>query len=212
MTTNERRHQPKRDYETMRSSITHAFAAALILAPVGIASEQLAVQPQSKMWVEGTSTIRSFQCSVPEFTLAVHADGVGAVGKVLEGQKPVRTVELTVPAEKIDCGSGTMNDHMREAIKAGENPTIKFSLASYDVAKAGDGVQGTLKGTLALGGAQHPIDVSAVATDAGNGAMRIVGGYEVALSAFDLKRPSLMFGRIKVGDKVQVKFDLVLKS
>ena len=69
----------------MRSSITHAFAAALVLVPVGIASEQLAVQPQSKMWVEGTSTIRSFQCSVPDFTLAVHADGIGAVGKVLAG-------------------------------------------------------------------------------------------------------------------------------
>jgi polyisoprenoid-binding protein YceI len=105
-----------------------------------------------------------------------------------------------------------MNEHMLKAVKAEENPTIRFTLASYDVSKAGDGVQGTIRGTLALGGAQHPIDVNAVATDAGNGAMRIVGGYEVALSAFDLERPSLMFGRIKVGDKIQVKFDLVLKS
>ena len=70
----------------------------------------------------------------------------------------------------------------------------------------------TLRGALTLGGATHPIDVSAVATDAGNGAMHIIGGYEVALSAFDLERPSLMFGRIKVGDNVQVKFDLVLKN
>jgi polyisoprenoid-binding protein YceI len=131
---------------------------------------------------------------------------------VLGGQKAVRTVELTIPAAKMDCGNGRMNEHMLKAVKAEQNPTIKFTLASYDVAKAGDGVQGTLRGTLALGGAQHPIDVSAVATDAGNGAMRIVGGYEVALSAFDLERPSLMFGRIKVGDKIQVKFDLVLKS
>jgi polyisoprenoid-binding protein YceI len=196
----------------MRSSVTHAFAAALVLAPMTFAGEQLAVQPQSKMWIEGTSTIRSFQCSVPEYTLTVNADGTGAVASVLAGQKAVKTVELTVPAAKIDCGSGTMNDHMREAIKAEENPTIRFTLGSYDVAKGTDGVQGTLHGSLSLGGAQHPIEVAAVATDAGNGAMHIVGGYEVALSAYDLKRPSLMFGRIKVGDKVQVKFDLVLKS
>ena len=196
----------------MRPSVTRAFAAALILTPIGIPSEQLAVQPQSKMWIEGTSTIRSFQCAVPDFTLTVHAEGTGAVTAVLGGQKAVRTVDLTVPAAKMDCGNGKMNEHMLKAVKAEQNPTIKFTLASYDVAKAGDGVQGTLRGTLALGGAQHPIDVSAVATDAGNGAMRIVGGYEVALSAFDLERPSLMFGRIKVGDKIQVKFDLVLKS
>jgi polyisoprenoid-binding protein YceI len=196
----------------MRSSITHAFAAALILSPLGFAGEQLSVQSQSKIWVEGSSTIRSFSCQVPEFTLTVNADGTGAVTAVLGGQKPVRTVELTIPSAKLECGNGSMNSHMLKAVKAEENPTIRFTLASYDVAKGGDGVQGTLRGTLALGGAQHPIDVSAVATDAGNGAMRIVGGYEVALSAFDLERPSLMFGRIKVGDKIQVKFDLVLKS
>jgi hypothetical protein len=73
-------------------------------------------------------------------------------------------------------------------------------------------VKGTVRGTLALGGTERPIDVAAVATDAGDGAMRIVGGYDVVLSEFDLKRPSLMFGRIKVGDKVQVKFDFVFKN
>lgn len=196
----------------MRFPITHAFAAVMVLAPVRMASEQLVVQPQSKVWVEGTSTIKSFQCTVQDFKLTVNAEGTGAVGAVLTAQKAVRTVELTVPAAKIECGNGTMNDHMRKALKVDENPTIRFTLASYDVAKAGDGVQGTMRGSLALGGAQHPIDISAVATDAGNGAMRIVVGYEVALSAFDLKRPSLMLGRIKVGDKVQVKFDLVLTN
>ena len=196
----------------MRSPITQAFAIALMIAPMRIAPEQLAVQPQSKIWIEGSSTIRSFQCQVPEFTLAVNADGTGAVAAVLGGDKVVRTVELAVPAAKIDCGNGTMNDHMRKALKAEENPSIRFSLASYDVVKGGTGVQGNLRGSLLLGGVQHPIEIAATATDAGGGAMHVIGGYEVALSAFDLERPSLMFGRIKVGDKVQVKFDLVLKS
>ena len=197
----------------MHPSITHAFAATLFLSPLAMMpGEQLSVQPQSKMWVEGTSTVRSFKCSVPDFTIAVDAEGTGAVAAVLGGRKAVRTVELTVPSAKIDCGSGTMNEHMLKAVKAEQNPTIRFTLGAYDVADAAGSVQGTLHGTLALGGARHPIDVSAVATEAGNGAMRIVGGYEVALSDFDLKRPSLMFGRIKVGDKVKVKFDLLLKS
>jgi polyisoprenoid-binding protein YceI len=196
----------------MRFPITHAFAAVMVLAPVRFAADDLVAQPQSRIWVEGTSTIKAFQCTVPNFTINVKASGAEAVSAVLAGQKAVRTVELTIPAAKIECGNGTMNEHMRTAIKAEESPTIRFTLASYDVAKAGDGVQGMVRGSLALGGAEHPIDVSAVATDAGNGAMRIVGGYEVALSAFDLKRPSLMFGRIKVGDKVQVKFDFVFKS
>lgn len=198
----------------MRFSTTHAFAAVLLVAPLHIAADDLVAQPQSRIWIEGTSTIKAFQCTVPSFTISVKAAGAasGAVTAVLAGEKGVRTVELTVPAARIDCGNGTMNEHMRTALKADENPTIRFSLASYEVAKVGSGSQGTMRGSLTLGGAQHPIDIAAVATDAGSGAMRIVGAYDVALSAFALERPSLMFGRIKVGENVQVKFDFVLKN
>ena len=197
----------------MRLPIRHAVAAvAMALAPIRLSNDDLIAQPQSKIWVEGTSTIRNFQCTVPEFTISVTGTGAGAVSAVLAAQKGVRTVDLSVPAAKIECGNATMNEHMRAALKADENPSITFALASYDISRGADAVKGTMRGSLALGGARHPIDIAAVATDAGNGAMRIVGGYEVALSAYDLKRPSLMFGRIKVGDKVQVKFDFVLKS
>jgi polyisoprenoid-binding protein YceI len=196
----------------MRLTATHAFAALFVLAPLRTAPELLVAQPESKLWVEGTSTIKSFTCTVPEFDLKVNAEGTGTVAAVLNAQKPVKSVALTIDAAKLDCGSGTMNDHMHEAIKLDKNPAILFKLSGYDVTKDAAGVQGTVHGSLALGGAEHPVDVTAVATDAGNGALRVVGSYELALSAFDLKRPSLMFGRIKVGDKVQVKFDLVLKN
>jgi polyisoprenoid-binding protein YceI len=195
----------------MRLLTMHALAAALLVIPARTA-ELLVVQPQSKLWVEGTSTIRSFDCKVPEFTLIVSADGPDAVANVLAGQKAVKALELTVPAARIECGNGTMNIHMRKALKADDNATIRFSLSGYDVAATPKGAEGTVRGTLNLGGVEHPIDVAAVATDAGNGAMRVAGSYEVALSAFDLKRPSLMFGRIKVGDVVTVKFDLTLKK
>ena len=195
----------------MRPYFTHAFAAILVLTPVAVEQELLVSQPESRLWVEGTSTIKSFKCSVPNFALTVNAD-VGAVTAVLAGQKAVRTIELTLPAAKIDCGNGTMDDHMRKALKVESAPTILFKLSGYDVAKATTGVEGVVRGSLSLGGAERPVEVTAVATDAGNGALRVAGSYELALSAFDLKRPSLMFGRIKVGDKVQVKFDLILKS
>jgi polyisoprenoid-binding protein YceI len=195
----------------MQFPTTHALAAVLVFMP-GQQSEPLTSQPQSRLWVEGTSTIRSFECRVPDFKLTVNADGSGAARAVLAAQKVVRTVELTIPAEKVDCGNGTMNDHMRKALKIDDAPTIRFTLGAYDVARGTEGVEGTMHGTLTLGGAEHPIDVAAVATDAGDGALRVAGTYELSMSGFDLKPPSLMFGRIKVGDKVRVRFDLVLKS
>ena len=199
------------EIEYMRLHIRHAFAAVLVLTPVRAANELLVSQPESRLWVEGTSTIKSFKCSVPDFALTVNADA-GAVPAVLDGKKAVRTVALSVPAAKIDCGNGTMNDHMRDALKVEKVPTVQFKLSGYDVAKAATGVEGVMHGTLSLGGAEHPVDVTAAATDAGNGTLRVAGSYELALSAFDLKAPSLMFGRIRVGDRVHVKFDIVLKD
>lgn len=197
----------------MRLPLLYSLAAAALLTvPAATAVERLAAQPESKLWVDGTSTIKSFSCQVPDFTLNVNAEGADAVPAVLSGQKAVRAVELTVPAAKIECGNGTMNDHMRKALKVDANATIRFSLETYSVAASPKGAEGTMRGTLRLGGTDRPIDIAAVATDAGNGAMRVVGSYPLALSSFDLKAPTLMFGRIKVGDVVQVRFDLVLKN
>lgn len=196
----------------MRSTALHAFAALVLVLPTGSAPERLVSQPESKLWVEGTSTLKSFSCKVPEFALTVSADSSGAVAAVLAGKKAVRVVELTVPAASIDCANKTMNDHMRKAIKSDANATIKFTLSGYDVATDAKGAAGTVRGALALGGTEHPVNVAAIATDAGNGAMRVTGSYDLALSAFDLKAPTLMMGSIKVGDKVKVKFDIVLKN
>lgn len=199
----------------MYMPVRYAIMALPLLLPLGgwtHHAELLNPQPQSKLWVEGTSTVRGFQCSVPDFALSINADGTGAVAAVLSAQKAVHVVELTVPAAKIDCGNGKMNDHMREALKVADNPTIRFKLSGYDVARTAAGVDGTVRGSLSLGGTERPLEIVATATDAGNGALRVVGSYDLLLSAYQLKAPSLMFGRIKVGDKVQVKFDLVLKS
>ena len=173
--------------------------------------EQLALQPQSKLWVEGTSTIRSFSCQASEVRATVDANGTNAVARLMTGEKAVHTVSVVVPSEKLDCGNGTMNEHMRKAIKANDNPTIAFKVTSYDLAREANGVSGTLNGTLSLGGQTRTIAVPAkgAVTD---GALHVTGAYELAMSDYDLTAPSLMFGRIKVRDKVTVKFDLLLKS
>ena len=72
-------------------------------------------------------------------------------GGVLGGEQAVRRVAVRVPAEKLDCGNGTMNEHMLKALRAKEFKTIAFRVAAYEVAKGADGVKGTLTGTLTLG-------------------------------------------------------------
>jgi polyisoprenoid-binding protein YceI len=195
----------------MRSPSHRAIATLLLLAPAGAwvpADAPLTLAPQSRLWVEGTSTVRGFQCKAPALEADVSA-APNAIAAVLAGDKAVKSVEVRVPAAKLDCGNGTMNEHMLKALKAKEHGTIAFRVTSYDVATGADGVTGTLTGTLSLGGVEKTITVAATGRDAG-GALRVAGTYQLRMSDYGLKAPTLMFGTLKVNENVKVGFDLVL--
>ena len=189
---------------------------AVLLAPAAIAwtyaSEPLALQPKSRLWINGTSTVRAFECSATAFQTRVESNTADAVSAVLAGTKAVQTAELTVPAASLDCKNGTMNEHMRKALKAKENPTITFRISSYDLTKVGDGVNGTARGELTLGGVTKPIAVTAHATPEPGGILRLTGSQDIKMTEFGLKPPTLMLGTLKVNELVKVSFDLLLKG
>lgn len=197
----------------MRWPTLRSFPALLILTPAALAAtaSPIDLQPESRLWLSGTSTVRSFECSATEFEAKVDASP-NAVTSVLNGEKAVTAVELRVPTNRLDCKNGTMNEHMLKAIKAKENPTIVFRLESYDLAKASDAVRVTLNGTLNMGGVDRPITLTANATQEPNGALRVAGTHELRMKEWGLKPPTLMLGTMKVDEKITVGFDLVLKD
>jgi polyisoprenoid-binding protein YceI len=200
----------------MRRLSTYSLRALLVVAPTMIAwtpaNPILTMQPQSRLWVSGTSTVRSFECSARSFTARVEATGPGAIGAVHAGEKGVATAKVEVPAADLDCRNGTMNEHMLKALKAREHPTIAFRLTSYTTAKSPDGVTGELTGVLSLGGVEKTITFPGTASDGGDGTLKIVGTHEISMKEYGLKAPSLMLGTMKVGDRVKVGFDVILKG
>jgi hypothetical protein len=174
-------------------------------------SERLTLQAESRIWIEGTSTIKDFSCKATIVNALVDTRSTNAIPQLLVGDKTVVAVDVKVPVEKLDCGNGTMNEHMFKALKVVENPTILFRLASYEIDRTPNAVTGTLKGTLSLGGVQKPLIITAEGKPEGE-MLRVTGSSEIRMTDYDLTPPSLMFGRIKVNEKVTVKFDLLLKS
>lgn len=183
---------------------TAAFAPKLV--------SLMTLQPESRLWVSGTSTMRDFDCQAGTFTTAVDASEPSAAGAIAAGQKVVTTVSLDVPAAKLDCRNGTMNNHMLKALKATEHPTISFKLSSYDLAKENEGARVTLNGALTLGGVTKDITMNATATDQGDGVLRVAGTHDLRMTEYGLKPPSLMLGTMKVNERVKVGFDLYLKN
>jgi polyisoprenoid-binding protein YceI len=187
-----------------------ALAFTPLLAGMGIAA--LNLQPSSQLWVEGMSNVRGFKCTAQILEADVATTRPDAAAALKFGEKAVTSVVFRVPAAQLDCKNGQMNDHMRKAIKATANPTIAFELGTYELLDTSGTLRAKLAGTLSLGGVTKPITVDAdLAQDVG-GALRVKGVYDLRMSDFGLKAPSLMMGTMKVQDVVKVNFDLVLKS
>ena len=198
-----------------RTQVQATVALFMLLPALAAAPRRdaaLDLQPESRLWVSGTSTVRSFQCQASAFDAKVESSGADAVAAVLAGEKAVSTIEVTVPAEKLDCRNGTMNEHMRKALKAKEFPTVVFRATSYDLARGTESVGVTLNGTLTLGGVEKPITVNAQAKPGTDGTLVVSGTREVRMTEFGLKPPSLMLGTMKVDEKITVGFEVVLKN
>ena len=187
-------------------------AGALIAATPNTAGTGLLLQPESRLWVDGTSTVRAFTCGTTTFTAKIESEAPQSVAALMLGQKAVKTVVADFPTEALDCKNGTMNEHMRKAIKAQDNPTIEFRLASYDVLTENGQIKGQLRGTLQMGGVEKPVVIDAAGTRTADGQLRVTGTTKLRMTEWGLKPPTLMFGTMKVNENVQVGFDLLLKD
>lgn len=200
----------------MRTTSVRALQALLVLAPAMVAFtsyKSLDLDAGSRLWVTGTSSVRSWQCKAVGFEAAIAtAAPTGAPAAILAGDKAVTTVSVKVPTERMDCSNGTMNEHMLKAIKAKEFPTIAFTLAGYDLARQEGGVKVTMNGTLTLGGVEKEITMQADAREESAGVLRVTGVHELRMKEFGLKPPTLMLGTMKVNELVKVNFDLLLKG
>ena len=184
--------------------------ASATLAWQGV-TDGLTLAPESRLWVEGTSNVRNFKCTSKTLQASVDAD-VDAIRAVLNGDKAVKTVQLTVAEKSLDCGNGTMNGHMLEALNEKTHADIGFHLVSYDLAPADSGRAGTLNGVLSINGTDKTIALPVKLAAGPAGELRVTGKYELNMKEYGVKPPTLMLGTMRVGEKVTVNFDLLLKS
>jgi polyisoprenoid-binding protein YceI len=192
------------------------FLAALVgmVALTGSSAvAPITFQPESKLWVDGTSSVRAYSCKATTLNGTVAANAGSTTLAVADLEKAVRTVDVSIPVQGLECGNGTMNGHLRNALKAQQAPTIRFQLSQYDVAASGEST-GTVKlvGTLQIAGQEKPVTIDANVSCDGNGAVRVKGSKQILMSEYGVRAPTLMMGTLKVRDQVVVNFDVVLKQ
>ncbi len=196
----------------MKKTIGMALVLAATLGTSAFAQGantlRLTLGPDKKIWIEGSSTVRKFSCSTAEFEAI--PEPVPAPTAPLA--TAVRSVDVKVPVKSLSCGNGTMDEHLRKALKAEQNPDIRFELKSYTVGeKTAAGTEVRATGIMTIAGASKTVELTGVVSPTATG-LRVQGAVPLLMTEFGVKPPRLMLGTLKVADAITVHYDVVLEK
>lgn len=182
------------------------IAAVLATGAAAAATATLQTQAGSRVWVEGTSTVRGYRCESTRVTgsatLAAEATDVAGVTAAVRGG------EVTLTVASLDCRNGTMNGHLQKALKAPEAPTLRFRITGVE---PGAGGNVALAGEMTIAGQSRPVTVDAAVTQGEGGEFRVAGRIPLRMTEYGVRPPSLMLGTMRVHDPVTVHFDVRLR-
>lgn len=197
----------------MRFFIVALFVWGLLLSPATAQSDVSAADSttafqfldDSDMTVYGDSNVRSWTMDVTQ----IH--GVVML-RTASGELPsIQKIDVEVPVRKMVSDKDRLQRHAHEALKKEEHPTVTFTSSDVGVADAqADSFSVVASGTLTIAGETRSMRLAAAGTQRQDGLLSITGNHELKLSTYNVERPSLLFGAIKVSDPVRVGFDVVL--
>jgi polyisoprenoid-binding protein YceI len=187
---------------------------ALIASSATVAGAQgtarVAVAPDSKLWIEGTSNLHGWSCKATTLDAAVELDATTANEVAVAPPKSLKRVHVKVPVKSIKCGHGGMDDNLYKALKADESPDISYIMATFDAAPGDAKDSFTLHtvGTLTVAGKENNVTMDVTATRMPDGTVKATGMVPIKMTDYGIKPPTAIFGRLKTGDEVKINFEL----
>jgi hypothetical protein len=197
------------------------FISLLLTATLGKATAQIpqpkvfTVEPTSKLWVDGTSTLHSFTLEAKQIDGSLQANSFFASRTSASQQgETIEQMEITIPVVKLESGHSGMNSNMQEAMKADKFPNILYRLVSAEMKDNTTNSSSTsilsTQGYLKIAGVEKMIDMEVAAKRLPSGEIELTGSKDLLMTDFGIDPPTMMFGTIKTGDKITVRFDLTL--
>jgi len=162
----------------------------LSFAYIGFAQETYTISSDSKLTIDGTSTVHDWTVLANSMT-----------GNVTAEEGLPKTIEFEVAVAEIQSERGAaMDKKMHAALKKEEHPKISFKLTEVKNST-------NLAGKLNIAGQEKAVEIP-VKMNTDNGSLKISGEYAITLQDYGMEPPTAMFGQIIVGNDVTVKFDL----
>jgi hypothetical protein len=161
-----------------------------------------------KLIIEGTSNIHDWDMKSEKGVVSAEFlfTNAGFIGGL-------SSLQFTVPAESLKSDQKAMDKNTYKALGTDKYKTIGF-VASNAVIKT-NGTNGFVliaRGKLTISGVTRDVELTANGVMNSDKSITYSGVFKLKMTDYKVTPPNIMFGAIKTGDVVTVKFDLVLKA
>jgi len=117
----------------------------------------------------------------------------------------INSIDITLPAETIKSDKKSMDKVAYEALKTDKFKNIKYVLKSAEKVNE---TTWNLTGTYTIAGVSKVLKTQVKSTVGANGAVNLQGTNKITFTEFGMKSPTAMFGAIKTGEDLTIKFNL----
>lgn len=191
-------------------TISALMAAATAAGAQSASAIRLRLEPGSELSIEGTSNVHGFHCKTNKINAYIDVDP-GYTKDLTKVARPIVSVQVNIAVKSLSCGNRKMDENMYNTLKADQNQLIKYRLSGYDILSGSPAAfAANTTGTLTILGKDKIVAMKIAAARLNDGKATAQGEETLLMSEFGIKPPSFMFGTLKVGDEIKVKFDLKL--
>jgi len=201
----------------MRSLCTYFMTAIILALPLAANPGTFgtySISKQSKVWIEGSSTVNTFTC------LTYNVNGIGIIDTATSSVPVIGApmnvsckAEFAVTVQSMDCGNRMMNNDMYEALKSDNYTKISYELKQVRILNTlpGEVMEAMTQGLLTVAGKSQTIHMKVKLRPIGGGKYNIEGHKDITMTSFGVQPPTAMMGLIKAHDKLRFHFDIIVE-
>jgi polyisoprenoid-binding protein YceI len=197
----------------MRKTLLTIAALATAATTAGAQSAsaiRLRLLPGTELSISGTSNVHDFHCKTNKINAYIDVDP-GYTKDLTKVARPIVSVKVNIAVKSLSCGNRKMDENMYATLKADQNQLIRYTLSGYDILNgSATAFAAKTNGTLTILGKDKIVAMKVDATRLAEGKATAEGEETLLMSDFGIKPPSFMFGTMKVGNEVKVKFNLTV--
>lgn len=177
------------------------MAVSLMLMTLVSFAQSYSLSGSPVITIAGTSTMHDWTMTSNEATCQAtfETDANGSPTKII-------SLTLNIPAESLKSGKGAMDKNAYNALKTDKNKLINFQISAAQII----GKTVTSNGNLTIAGTSKPTDVSATFETLGDKSVQFKGSKKMKMTDYKVEPPTFMFGSIKTGDEITIRFELKL--